>query len=117
MLSEKVFAYDIPTGNLLWEHEGESIPNISLVIGDGRIFFLQDDLTKEDRMVARDAVRVSIDSGSYVPEGEQILAEKDRDIRRVVWLDSETGKQLWNRPHDLTGSGGTKLGLAYQDGK
>ena len=117
MLSEKVFAYDIPTGNLLWEHEGESIPNISLVIGDGRIFFLQDDLTKEDRMVARDAVRVSIDSGSYVPEGEQNLAEKDRDIRRVVCLDSETGKQLWNRPHDLTGSGGTKLGLAYQDGK
>ena len=68
-------------------------------------------------MVARDAVRVSIDSGSYVPEGEQNLAEKDRDIRRVVCLDSKTGKQLWNRPHDLTGSGGTKLGLAYQDGK
>ena len=117
MLSEKVFAYDISTGKLLWEHAGKSIPNISLVIGDGRIFFLQDDLSKKDRSAARDSVQASIESGRYIPEGEQNLAEKDRDVRRVVCLDSRTGRQLWNRPQDLTGSGGTKLGLAYQDGK
>ena len=117
MLSETVFAYDIPTGELLWEHAGNSIPNISLVIGGDRVFFLQDDVNETERKTARDSVQANIDAGSYIPEGEQKLAEKDRDVRRVVCLDALTGKELWNRPQDLTGSGGTKLGLAYQDNK
>ena len=117
MLSEKVFAYDIPTGELLWEHNGKSIPNISLVIGGDRVFFLQDDVSETERQEARESVRVDIEGGSYIPEGEQQLAEKDRDVRRVVCLNAKTGEEVWNRPRDLTGSGGTKLGLAYQDGK
>ncbi|MED5382314.1 MAG: PQQ-binding-like beta-propeller repeat protein, partial [Verrucomicrobiota bacterium] len=117
MLSEKVFAYDISTGELLWEHAGKSIPNISLVIGGDRVFFLQDDVNETERKEARDSVRASIEGGSYIPEGEQKLAEKDRDVRRVVSLDAKSGKVLWSRPYDLTGSGGTKLGLAYQDNK
>ena len=117
MLSEKVFAYDIPTGELIWEHTGKSIPNISLVIGGDRVFFLQDDISETERQEARDSVRASIKGGSYIPEGEQQLDEKDRDVRRVVCLNAKTGEELWNRPQDLTGSGGTKLGLAYQDGK
>ena len=117
MLSEKVFAYDIRTGELLWEHVGKSIPNISMVIGGDRVFFLQDDLNETERQQAREAVRASIEGGSYIPEGEQQLAEKDRDVRRVVCLNAKTGEELWNRPQDLSGSGGTKLGLAYQDGK
>ncbi len=117
MLSEKVFAYDIPTGKLLWEHTGKSIPNISLVIGGDRVFFLQDDVNETERQTARDSVKANIEAGSYIPEGEQKLAEKDRDVRRVVCIDADTGKELWNRPYDLTGSGGTKLGLAYQDNK
>ena len=117
MLSEKVFAYDIRTGELLWEHAGKSIPNISMVIGGDRVFFLQDDLNETERQQAREAVRASTEGGSYIPEGEQQLAEKDRDVRRVVCLNAKTGEELWNRPQDLSGSGGTKLGLAYQDGK
>ena len=35
----------------------------------------------------------------------------------MVCLDLKTGEKTWDRPYDLTGSGGTKLGLAYQDGR
>jgi hypothetical protein len=117
MTSEKVFAYDITSGKLLWEHEGKSIPNISLVIGDGRIYFLKDDLDDKERAQARATTAANIASATYVPEREQKLPEEERDYRRVVCLDAKTGRELWNRPYDLTGSGGTKLGLAYQDGR
>jgi outer membrane protein assembly factor BamB len=117
MTSEKVFAYDITAGKMLWEHEGKAIPNISLVIGDDRIFFLKDDLDEKERAQARATTVANISSNTFVPEREQKLAEKDRDYRRVVCLDVKTGRELWSRPYDLTGAGGTKLGLAYQDGR
>ena len=117
MLSEKVFAYNIRTGELLWKHDGAGIPNISLTIADGRVFFLKDDVNTEERKEARAAVQSEIDGGRFVPEREQKLPEKDRDVRRVICLDATSGRELWNRPYDLTGCGGTKLGIAYQDGR
>jgi len=117
MTSEKVFAYDIPSGKILWEHEGKSIPNISLVIGDGRVYFLKDDLDAREKEQAKLATQASIAGGVFVPQREQKMADKDRDYRRVICLDLKTGKSLWSRPYDMTGSGGTKLGLAYQSGK
>ena len=117
MLSEKVFAYNISTGELLWQHDGSGIPNISLTIANSRVFFLKDDVKAEERKQARAAVQTEIDGGNYVPEREQKLAEKDRDVRRVVCLEAESGRELWSRPYDLTGCGGTKLGMAYQDGR
>ncbi len=117
MTSEKVFAFDITTGKMLWEHEGKSIPNISLVIGDGRVYFLKDDLDAPERAQAKATTEANIGSGTFVTDDEKNLAEKDRDYRRVMCLDAKTGRALWDRPYDLTGSGGTKLGLAYQSGK
>jgi outer membrane protein assembly factor BamB len=117
MTSETVFAYDITTGKMLWEHEGKSIPNISLVIGEGRVYFLKDDLDARERAQAKADTAVSIAGGTFVPEREQKLLEKDRDYRRVMCLDLKTGRALWSRPYDLTGSGGTKLGLAYASGR
>jgi outer membrane protein assembly factor BamB len=118
MSSEKVFAYDISTGRMLWEHEGKSIPNISLVIGDGRVYFLKDDLDARERAQAKAATEANIAGGSFKkPKPGQEFPEKDRDYRRVMCLDVKTGRAIWSRPYDLTGSGGHKLGLAYQSGK
>ena len=117
MLSEKVFAYNIRNGELLWEHAGSGIPNISLAVAAGRVFFLKNDVNEEERKKARDFIQTEIDGGRFVPEREQELEEKKRDVRRVVCLDAATGRELWNRPYDLTGCGGTKLGIAYQDGR
>ena len=117
MSSEKVFAYDITTGKILWEHEGESIPNISLVIGDDRLYFLKDDLDDRERAQAKAVTEASIASGTFVKDEKEQLSEEDRDYRRVMCLDPKTGRVIWSRPCDLTGSGGTKLGLAYQSEK
>ncbi|MBC8327042.1 MAG: PQQ-binding-like beta-propeller repeat protein [Verrucomicrobia subdivision 3 bacterium] len=117
MTSEKVFAYDITTGKKLWEHEGKAIPNISVVIGDNRIYFLKDDLNAREDAQAKATTEANISSGTFVVAREEKMLEKDRDYRRVMCLDVKTGGALWSRPYDLTGSGGTKLGLAYQSGK
>jgi len=117
MLSQKIFAYDTKTGKLLWEYSGKDIPNISLVVGEGQLFFLQDDLKPEEKARAKAETQANIMSKAYEDEREQKLPEDERDYRRVVCLDVKTGHQAWNRPYDLTGSGGTKLGLAYQDGR
>ena len=89
--------YDITTGKMLWEHAGKSIPNISLVIGDGRIFFLKDDLNEKERAQARATTAANIASDTYVPEREQALPQDERDYRRVVCLDIKTGREIWNR--------------------
>jgi len=117
MTSEKVFAYDITTGKMLWEHEGKAIPNISLVIGEGHVYFLKNDLDAREKTQAKAATEANIAAGVFKTEREQKMDEKDRDYRRVICLDVKTGHTLWSRPYDLTGSGGTKLGLAYQSGK
>ena len=117
MTSEKVFAYNVKTGKLLWEHEGKGIPNISLVVGNGSVFFLKDDLNDEEKARAKARTANNILSKTYEPEREQKLKESEKDYRRVVCLDLKTGEKTWDRPYDLTGSGGTKLGLAYQDGR
>ena len=117
MTSEKVFAYDITTGKLLWEHAGEAIPNISLVLGEGRVYFLKDDLDAREKAQAKAATEASVAAGVFVQDREKAMKESDRDYRRVMCLDIKSGRLIWNRPYDLTGSGGTKLGLAYQSGK
>lgn len=44
------------------------------------------------------------------------LTEEDADVRLAVAVDIRSGKKLWERPVDLTGCGGDKMGAAYRDG-
>ncbi|MBN78732.1 MAG: hypothetical protein CMJ70_01220, partial [Planctomycetaceae bacterium] len=117
MLSTKLFAFDIKTGKLLWERNGKGIPNISMVIGEGRLLFLEDDLTAAEKKQAAEATKANIEAGIYKPDRERDLPEAQRDYRRVVCLEARSGQPLWSRPYDLTGCGSTKLGLAYRDGR
>lgn len=117
MISDSLFAYDAKTGKLLWKHESTKIPQISIAIGDGKIFFVQDDLTAEDRKAAKAERKALIETDVYKPHDEDKLPENKKDYRRVVALDARTGKQIWSKPVDLSGSGGNKLGVAYADGK
>jgi len=117
MLSTKLFAFDIKTGKLLWERNGKGIPNISMVIGEGRLIFLEDDLTKAEKKQAAEATQSSIEAGIYKADRERDLPEDKRDYRRVVCLEARSGQPLWSRPYDLTGCGSTKLGLAYRNGR
>jgi hypothetical protein len=44
------------------------------------------------------------------------LEPNHADVRLVVALDAVTGENRWQKPLDLTGCGGDKMGAAYQDG-
>ena len=52
MVSDKVFAVDTETGQLLWEYAGQRIANITLVLGDGQIFLADSAVTAEQRSAA-----------------------------------------------------------------
>ena len=117
MISDALFAYNVKTGKLLWKHESTKIPQISIAIGDGKIFFVQDDLTAEDRKAAQAERKALIETEVYQAHDEDKLAEDKKDYRRVVALDAKTGEEIWSKPVDLSGAGGNKLGLAYTDGK
>ncbi|MHC4567496.1 MAG: outer membrane protein assembly factor BamB family protein [Planctomycetota bacterium] len=39
MVSDKIFALDTETGELLWKREGERIANITIALGDGKLFY------------------------------------------------------------------------------
>ncbi len=49
-----------------------------------------------------------------VPDGG--LTYDDADIRIVTAIDARTGDKLWEKPYDLTGCCGDRMGAAYKDG-
>jgi len=74
MAGDKVFAVDTNTGELLWQREGEKIANITIAIGDGRIFFADSGISQEQKTRALQRRRKLIDKGVY-KEREGILEE------------------------------------------
>lgn len=117
MISDVLFAYDIKTGKLLWTHESTTIPQISIALGDGKIFFVQDDLKAEEKKAAQAERQELIETEIYHKHDEDKLPESKKDYRRVVALDEKTGERIWAKPVDLSGCGGNKLGVAYADGR
>jgi outer membrane protein assembly factor BamB len=117
MISDSVFAYDIRSGQLLWEHQGARIPQISMAIGEGKLFLVKSDLNETEKNQALEDRLRMIQNGVYSQHEEENLPIKDRDLRRIVAIDFRTGEELWSRPMDMSGNGGTKMGMAYQDGR
>ncbi len=85
MTSDKIFAMDVETGELLWEYEGEDIPHITITIGDGKIFFTECAVTKKQKELALQRRSELIDAGTY-KRREGILDE----LKRAKKLQSET---------------------------
>ncbi|MCH7557935.1 MAG: PQQ-binding-like beta-propeller repeat protein [Planctomycetes bacterium] len=162
MVSDKIFAMDTETGKLLWKRSGKKIANITITLGDGKIFYADSGISEGQRNRALKRRRRLKKSGVYkeregvleeLREKKKFLAEKlkenksynrkatveylissleaelfkeeygegsltydDADVRNVFALDAVTGKLIWRRPVDLTGSCGDKMGAAYSGG-
>lgn len=116
MVSDMIFAIDSETGELLWKHHGKRIAHITITSGDGTIFFAESAVSKEQKKRAFQTRQELIRKGIYEKSEEGVAAFNDADVRFVVALDSKSGKKLWERLLDLTGSGGDGMGTAYQDG-
>jgi outer membrane protein assembly factor BamB len=74
MVSDKLFARDTETGKLLWQRNGEKIANITISMGDGKIFFADSKITKGQRKQALKIRREYTETGVY-KEREGILEE------------------------------------------
>ncbi|TET23246.1 MAG: methyltransferase domain-containing protein, partial [Candidatus Aminicenantes bacterium] len=116
MVSDTIFAMDTETGKLLWKHQGKRIAHITITSGDGTIFFAESAVSTEKKKYALQIRGELIRKGIYEESEEGEVAYDETDVRLVVALDSKSGKKLWERLLDLTGSGGDGMGTAYQDG-
>ena len=116
MSGDLVFALDPESGDLLWQHQGGRIANISISVGGGRLFLADADVSADEIRQAvqyRDELArrgVHVKAAHADPELEHL------DVRRVVALDATTGAPRWETFLDLTGCGGDAVATAYHDG-
>jgi len=65
MTGDKVFAMNTETGDLLWEKEGKKIANITIALGDGKIFYADDAVPQEERIQTLQTRRILTQAGVY----------------------------------------------------
>ena len=74
MVSDKIFALDVETGELLWKRSGKKIANITIVLGEGKIFYADSEISEKQRNRALKRRRRLTKTGVY-KEREGILEE------------------------------------------
>jgi len=114
MVSDMVFAMQPETGDLLWQHEGEKIANITLSIGDGKLFFAECSVSEEQKKKALEHRKELIEKGIYEPTKWEAEFQ-DLDVRTIFCVDASTGEKEWEKTLDLTWCGGDALGTAYHE--
>lgn len=100
-ISESVFAIDLATEKVKWVYDGEQIMNVSLAVGDGKLFLIDSAVTEQQR---RQAVRRPVKEPG---EEDRPLVDRKgqpvpRDVRLVAALDASTGAKRWELPLDVT---------------
>jgi len=89
IVSDKIFAIDTETGKLLWVHNGDRIANMTVVLGDGKIFFAESTITEEQKNRALEDRRELIRKG-YYKERDGILEElRAKKKRRAELLKAD----------------------------
>jgi len=119
MVSDKLFAMDTETGELLWNRNGKKIANITITLGGGKIFFAESTTTEREKKRALNNKRKLIRTGIY-KEREGILEALGEKKRQLAEFLSQN--KPFNREHltHLTGSLESKLltdegSLTYDD--
>ncbi|MCY3019688.1 MAG: malectin domain-containing carbohydrate-binding protein, partial [Planctomycetota bacterium] len=87
----------VETGREAWVREGQGIDHDGIAIGGGEVFFVDRGLTEAER---KEAVANTIQDASVADrkpvdgKGKQL----DPDLRKIVALDAQTGKPVWEKP-------------------
>ena len=74
MVSDVIFAMDTETGELLWRRNGKKIANVTISLGDGKIFFADAEMTEKQKSRALKRRQRLTKAGIY-KEREGILEE------------------------------------------
>ncbi|MBN2315617.1 MAG: hypothetical protein JXM79_16940, partial [Sedimentisphaerales bacterium] len=114
MISDMIFALDIETGEVLWRRNGEKIANVTISLGDGKLFYADCKITdKQKRRALRRRQRLT-EAGVY-KEREGILEElremqkyhadqlkKNKSYREkshILYLIDSLRAELFNEDH------------------
>jgi outer membrane protein assembly factor BamB len=120
LASDTVFALDVQPGQTLWTYRGRRIPNTALALDGaaqgGRLFLVEEGGADVDRSAAVREVGQLVATGVYCESDESLLKPAQRDVRRLVALEADTGKVLWKKTLDLTGCGGDRMELTCARG-
>ncbi len=104
-----VFAVDVDSGALRWQYDGKSIKNNTIAVSDGRVLFVDDSATSEQRQEAlQDTIR-RLAAQKKISAAEAEKQVGGADVRVAVALDAASGRKLWEKPVDLTDCGGGVL--------
>ena len=76
ILSDTIFALDVESGEVLWEHRGGGIAAITATIGGGNIYFADVEVTEAERQAALAERIEAAEAGTY-RNREGILKELD----------------------------------------
>jgi hypothetical protein len=97
--SDNLFSMDPETGMTNWTYQRGLILNISITIGDGKIFFLE-----------------TTDSGVIVGDSRRLSAANWKKNLKLVCLNQATGALEWEVEPNLTG-GEPCLWVQYAEGR
>ena len=86
VVSEGLFAVDLVNNRLIWQYHHGIIPNTTITIGDGKVFFFQ---SRNPKATNNKVGRVTAEN----------LLNQDASL---VAIESKTGNLLWERPFTLT---------------
>ncbi len=99
--SDAVFALDKETGATVWTYQGQGIDHGGIAIGAGQVFLVDRDLTDAERKQAQGNVvkDSSVPNRKAVDQRGQAIAP---DLRKLVVLNALSGRELWQRPLNVT---------------
>jgi outer membrane protein assembly factor BamB len=99
--SDAVFSLNVSTGAECWIYRGGGIDHDGIAVADNRVFLIDRNLDNRERQQALTTAR----EDSAIPD----RPPRDRrgvpiapDLRKLVVLDSDTGKVLWEKPWNLS---------------
>jgi len=100
-LSEAIFAIDIDTGEIKWRFDNITIDHDGTAVGDGMVFLVDRNVSdrERDQALRRVVVDTSVEDRELL-DGKGNAIQKD--VRKIIVLDVETGTKIWEKPFDMT---------------
>jgi len=97
--SDNLFSIDPTTGMTLWQYQRGLILNVSITVGDGKIFFLE-----------------TTDPGVVAGNSRRLSASDWKKSLHLVCLDQTSGDVIWNITPAVEG-GEPSMWLQYAEGR
>ena len=100
-VSDGVFTIDPASEDVVWLYEGGGIDHDGIAVAGGKVFLVQRELTKDERVRAVENTITDNTVADRKPvdrKGNPVAP----DLRKIAALDAATGKPVWQHPFNAT---------------